>query len=200
MSESVVRHQVEAPTSMKVDNRKMAIWTLIGSEVVFFSSLITTYIVMRNRSVVGPFPSQALNIPLTAFNTFVLICSSLTMVTALANTESDVDGKNRCWQCWLIATGILGIVFLTGQTIEFTLLSRQGLSLSRNLFGGTFFTLTGFHGAHVLVGVIWITIVVIRGLRGGVARDNHLTVELVGLYWHFVDLIWIIIFTIVYLI
>jgi cytochrome c oxidase subunit 3/cytochrome o ubiquinol oxidase subunit 3 len=68
------------------------------------------------------------------------------------------------------------------------------------LFGGTFFTLTGFHGAHVLVGVIWITIVVIRGLRGGAARDNHLTVELVGLYWHFVDLIWIIIFTIVYLI
>ena len=196
MSESVVRDQAEAP-SMRVDSRKMAIWTLIGSEVVFFASLITTYIVMRNRSVVGPYPAQTLDIPLTAFNTFILICSSLTMVTALANIQDGNVGKMRRW---LIATGVLGIVFLSGQATEFTMLSRQGLSLSQNLFGGTFFTLTGFHGAHVLVGIIWIAFVLVRAFRGGVTQENHMAVEMVGLYWHFVDLVWIIIFTVVYLI
>jgi heme/copper-type cytochrome/quinol oxidase subunit 3 len=196
MSERIVENQVEAPV-VRVDSRKMAIWTLIGSEVVFFASLITTYIVMRNRSVVGPYPVQALDIPLTAFNTFVLICSSLTMVTALANIEDGHVGKMRRW---LIATAALGVLFLGGQATEFTMLAHQGLSLSQNLFGGTFFTLTGFHGAHVLVGIIWITFVVVRAFRGGVTQENHMAVELVGLYWHFVDLVWIIIFTVVYLI
>jgi heme/copper-type cytochrome/quinol oxidase subunit 3 len=196
MSERIVENQIEAPV-VRVDSRKMAIWTLIGSEVVFFASLITTYIVMRNRSVVGPYPVQALDIPLTAFNTFVLICSSLTMVTALANIQDGHVGKMRRW---LIATAALGVLFLGGQATEFTMLARQGLSLSQNLFGGTFFTLTGFHGAHVLVGIIWIAFVLVRAFRGGVTQDNHMAVEMVGLYWHFVDLVWIIIFTVVYLI
>ncbi len=196
MSEDFVNIQTETP-SLGVDSRKMAIWTLIGSEVVFFASLITTYVVMRNKSVVGPYPGQALDIPLTAFNTFVLICSSLTMVTALANIQ---EGNVKKFRGWLIATAFLGLVFLGGQATEFTMLARQGLSLSQNLFGGTFFTLTGFHGAHVLVGVIWITFIIIRAFRGGVTQQNHMAVELVGLYWHFVDLIWIIIFTVVYLI
>src|SRR5271157_26961 len=196
MSEHIVDDQSEAPY-VRVDSRKMAIWTLIGSEVVFFASLITTYIVMRNRSVVGPYPARSLDIPLTAFNTFVLICSSLTMVTALANIQ---DGHVAKMRRWLIATAILGIIFLGGQATEFTMLSRLGLSLSQNLFGGTFFTLTGFHGAHVLVGIIWITFVVVRSFQGKVTQENHMAVELVGLYWHFVDLVWIIIFTVVYLI
>jgi len=196
MSEQVAKSQTETPF-MRVDNRKMGIWTLIATEVVFFASLITTYIVFRNKSVVGPYPAQALDIPLTAFNTFVLICSSLTMVTALANIQ---DGHVVKMRRWLIATAALGLVFLGGQATEFTMLANQGLSLSKNLFGGTFFTLTGFHGAHVLVGVIWIAFVVIRAFRGGVTQQNHIAVELVGLYWHFVDLVWIIIFTVVYLI
>ena len=196
MSEQVAKSQTETPF-MRVDNRKMGIWTLIATEVVFFASLITTYIVFRNKSVVGPYPAQALDIPLTAFNTFVLICSSLTMVTALANIQ---DGHVAKMRRWLIATAALGLVFLGGQATEFTMLANQGLSLSKNLFGGTFFTLTGFHGAHVLVGVIWIAFVVIRAFRGGVTQQNHIAVELVGLYWHFVDLVWIIIFTVVYLI
>ncbi len=196
MSEATI-HPTHEPTSFGVDNRKMGIWTLLGSEAVFFSALIVTYIVNRGRSTVGPFPLQALNVPLTAFNTFDLICSSLTMVTALAAIQR---GDNRRLRLWLIATMVLGTVFLSGQAVEFTLLAGQGLSLGSNLFGATFFTLTGFHGAHVLAGVIWIGFVVVRAFTGKVTKEKYLSVELVGLYWHFVDLVWIIIFTVVYLI
>jgi heme/copper-type cytochrome/quinol oxidase subunit 3 len=194
--EKSLAHPTHA-TSLGVNSTKLGIWTLLGSEAVFFSSLIITYIVMRGRSTVGPFPQQALNVPLTAFNTFVLICSSLTMVTALANIER---GNQKGLRRWLIATALLGLLFLSGQATEFTLLIGQGLGLSKNLFGATFFTLTGFHGAHVFAGVIWITFVLVRALRGGISQANHGAVEYVGLYWHFVDLVWIIIFTVVYLI
>ncbi len=185
------------PTSLGVDNRKLAVWTFLGSEAMFFGGLIVTYIVMRGRSVSGPTPLEALDVPLTAVNTFVLICSSMTMVTALAAIQRGDQQKLRLW---LIATAVLGAMFLGGQAFEFSQLFGHGLSLSANLFGATFFTLTGFHGAHVLIGVIWIGMVVARAFRGGVTQDNYLAVELAGLYWHFVDLVWIIIFTIVYLI
>jgi len=196
MSQAFVSHPSEV-TSLGVDNRKLSIWTLLGSESVFFSSLIVTYIVMRGKSVSGPLPHEALDVPLTAVNTFVLICSSLTMVTALAAIQR---GQVHSLRRWLFATILLGLGFLSGQAFEFTKLFGQGLSLSRNVFGATFFTLTGFHGAHVFAGVIWICFVLARAFHGGVTRDNHLAVELVGLYWHFVDLVWIIIFTVVYLI
>ena len=196
MDQVLAPHQAEA-TALGVDNQKLGIWALLGSEVMFFSSLIVTYIIFRGKSVTGPFPQEALDVPLTAFNTFVLICSSLTMVTALAAIQR---GQTAGLRRWLIATGLLGLTFLGGQAYEFSMLIGHGLSLSSNLFGATFFTLTGFHGAHVFAGVIWIGFVLARAMRGGVTQDNHIAVELVGLYWHFVDLVWIIIFTIVYLI
>ena len=196
MNQTFAPHSSEA-TSLGVDNRKLGVWALLGSEAVFFSALIVTYIVMRGKSVSGPLPHEALDVPLTAVNTFVLICSSLTMVTALAAIQR---GDTRGLRGWLIATALLGLGFLSGQATEFSMLFRHGLSLSSNLFGATFFTLTGFHGAHVFAGVIWISFVLTRAFRGGVTQENHMAVELVGLYWHFVDLVWIIIFTIVYLI
>jgi len=196
MNQTFAPHSSEA-TSLGVDNRKLGVWTLLGSEAVFFSALIVTYIVMRGKSVSGPLPHEALDVPLTAVNTFVLICSSLTMVTALAAIQR---GDTRGLRGWLIATALLGLGFLSGQATEFSMLFRHGLSLSSNLFGATFFTLTGFHGAHVFAGVIWISFVLTRAFRGGVTQENHMAVELVGLYWHFVDLVWIIIFTVVYLI
>jgi heme/copper-type cytochrome/quinol oxidase subunit 3 len=193
MSQVVVEH--ETP-SMGVDNRKLGVWTFLGSEVMFFAGLIVTYLVMRGKSTNGPLPHEVLGVPLVGFNTFVLICSSLTMVTALAAIQR---GDSRALRRWLIATALLGTLFLGGQAFEFSMLFASGLSLSSNLFGATFFTLTGFHGTHVLIGVIWILFVLARAFRGGVTQENHLAVELVGLYWHFVDVIWIIIFTLVYL-
>ena len=184
-------------TSFNIDNRKLGIWIFLGSEAVFFSALIMTYIVMSGRATGGPTPAQTLNIPFVAFNTFVLICSSVTMVTALAHIErGDATGLRR----YLIATAMLGLVFLGGQVTEFTMLYQQGVTLHSSLFGASFFTLTGFHGAHVTIGVIWILFVLARAYAGGVTRDNHIGVEMVGLYWHFVDIVWILIFTIVYLV
>jgi cytochrome c oxidase subunit III len=183
-------------TTISLDNNKLGVWTLLGSEAVFFSALIVTYIVNRGRSVTGPYP-EILDVPLTALNTFILICSSLTMVNAFAAMQR---GETRKARNWLFATMGLGLAFLTGQAIEFTSLYQHGLSLSSNLFGASFFTLTGFHGAHVLAGVIWIGFVVTRIFRGRVTQEHPIAVELVGLYWHFVDLVWILIFTIVYLI
>ena len=163
---------------------------------MFFTGLIVTYMVMRGRSVAGPFAAQVLSVPLVAINTFVLLASSFTMVTALSAIQQD---DQRGFRRWLTATAILGLLFLSGQAFEFISLYNAGASLSSNMFGATFFTLTGFHGMHVFVGVLWIGFVLARAARGGVTQGNHLAVELVGLYWHFVDIVWIIIFTVVYL-
>ena len=184
-------------TSLGIENNKLGVWTLLGSEAVFFAVLITTYVVMRGRSVSGPEPHAILNVTLTAVNTFVLLCSSLSMVTALAAIQRGEVAKLRRW---LIVTMALGLAFLGGQVFEFTSLFNQGLSLKSNIFGSTFFTLTGFHGAHVAVGIIWIGFVLTKAFRGNITHKNYLPVELVGLYWHFVDLVWILIFTVVYLI
>ena len=184
-------------TSLGIESNKLGVWAFLSSETIFFSALIVTYLVLHGKNVSGPSPHDVLNVPLTAVNTFVLICSSFTMVSALAAIQR---GETKKLRLWLIATILLGAAFLGGQVTEFTLLIGQGLSLSRNVFGATFFTLTGFHGAHVLVGLIWIGFVLTKAFKGELNRENHLSVELVGLYWHFVDLVWIIIFTVVYLI
>jgi heme/copper-type cytochrome/quinol oxidase subunit 3 len=185
------------PASSGISSQKLAIWLLLGSEAVFFSALIVTYVVFHGKGTSGPTSHQVLDVTLTAINTFVLICSSLTMVTALSAIER---GATKALRNWLIATGLLGLAFLAGQAFEFTKLGSLGVSIGGNLFGATFFTLTGFHGGHVLAGVIWIGIVLVRTLQGHVTPSKHEAVELVGLYWHFVDLVWIIIFTVVYLI
>ncbi len=194
MNETISSHVTH--TSLGVDSQKLGIWTLIGSEAVFFSALIVTYMINRGHSVTGRLPQNTLDIGLTAFNTFVLLASSLTMVSALASID---QGNRRGVKIFLIATAILGLTFLGGQSYEFNKLIHEGVSLGSNLFGATFFTLTGFHGAHVFAGVIWITFVLVRAFRGRITKEKHIAVELVGLYWHFVDLVWIIIFTIVYL-
>ncbi len=184
-------------TALGVDNRKLGVWVFLGSEAVFFSGLITTYAVEVVRNQQPPTPNDALSLPLVSINTFILIASSLAMVTALSHAE---DHDIRKTIRWLIATAVLGLAFLSGQAYEFTPLYLSGLSLGHSLFGGSFFTLTGTHGLHVLSGIIWITLIILQ-LRKykGPPEQVAMKVELAGLYWHFVDLIWIIIFTVVYL-
>jgi cytochrome c oxidase subunit 3/cytochrome o ubiquinol oxidase subunit 3 len=101
---------------------------------------------------------------------------------------------------WLLATALLGMTFVGGQAYEFTSFVRQGLTLHTNLFGSSFFTLTGFHGAHVTIGIVMLLSLFGLSLRGKLGPENAETVELIGLYWHFVDVVWIVIFTVVYLI
>ncbi len=255
-------------------SRKLAVWLFLGSEIVFFSALIFTFIVIRLSAPLPPaegawpipleiqgsaalnvdataldpefvetihlhtadasadpgdhhayivepeaYAAEArsgtelivprvLNIPLTALNTFLLILSSVAVVLALdAVQKHNQKGLVR----WLAVTGVIGATFLGIQAYEYTILIREGLWFGSipewleaagrtDLFGTTFYAMTGFHGAHVLVGVIMLLIVLVKASRGAYTAEQHMGVELFGLYWHFVDLVWIILFTVVYLI
>ena len=176
--------------------RKLAMWVFLSSEVIFFGSLIATFLVYKNKSLTGP-GQEVLNIPLTGVNTFILIVSSLTMVLSLASAIND---RQRQLKLWLLATIMLGTVFLSIQGYEYFKLWNEGLTPTANLFGSAFYTLTGFHGTHVLVGVIILLGVLLKALLGGFGPKHYLPIELAGLYWHFVDLVWIVLFTLVYLI
>ncbi|MFQ5746395.1 MAG: heme-copper oxidase subunit III [Gemmatimonadota bacterium] len=183
-------------TSTGMSSRKLLMWTFIGSECMLFGSLITTYLVYRGRSVVGPYPEELLNIPFITVTTFVLLMSSLMMVLALAAVQRNDMGQGKLW---LVLTAAFGLIFLGGQVYEFSHFAHEGLGLSTNLFGGTFFLLTGFHGAHVTVGVIWLLSLFGMAVRGRLSAANAETVEIAGLYWHFVDVVWIVLFTLIYL-
>ena len=207
-------------TSLGLDNRKVAIWTFIGSECMLFASLISTYLIYKGRSPEGPYPHEAwtnpqtgqvlkpiLNIPVTSFSTFVLLMSSLAMVLALAAVQNRHVPKLTTWdrilgssKTWLWATCLLGITFLGCQAYEFTSFVHEGLSIRTNLFGSSFFTLTGFHGAHVTAGVIWLFTLLAIDYKRGLEPGDSLLVDICALYWHFVDVVWIAIFTLVYLI
>ena len=196
-----------AETSTGLPSRKLLIWAFLGSECMFFGARIATYLVYQGKSLIGPFPKDVLDIPVTSVSTFVLITSSLGMVLAYAGiTRGDVWAFRR----WILLTALLGITFLGFQAFEFYHfanpvyengeLIRQGLTPRTNLFGSTFFTLIGFHGAHVTVGVIWLLSLFAYSFRGDLTREGALNVDLAALYWHFVDIVWVVIFPVVYLI
>ena len=184
-------------TSTGLDSRKIAFWAFIGSECLLFGSLISTYLAYEGRSVSGPTTHEILNIPLTSVSTFVLLFSSLAMVLGLAGVQR---GNRLMARVWLSVTILMGVLFLSFQAYEFQHFVHEGLGLTTNLFGSTFFTLTGFHGGHVFVGVVWLTTLLIRSFQGKLGPDKAVPVEIAGLYWHFVDVVWIVIFTVVYLI
>jgi heme/copper-type cytochrome/quinol oxidase subunit 3 len=207
-------------TSTGLDSKKLAIWAFIGSECMLFASLISTYLIYKGRSKVGPFPHEVytdpmtghhlkaiLNIPVTSASTFVLLMSSLAMVLALAAVQNKNLPKRTMGerilgssQLWLLMTAALGITFLGFQAYEFTSFVHEGLTIRTNLFGSSFFTLTGFHGAHVTAGVIWLLTLFAIDRKRGLGPRDEVNVDIAALYWHFVDVVWIAIFTLVYLI
>jgi cytochrome c oxidase subunit 3 len=183
-------------TSTGQNSRKILFWTFLGSECMFFGSLIATYMIYKGKDKVGPHPHEILNIPLTSVSAFVLLMSSLTMVLALAAIQKKNMGGTRLW---LAVTASLGMMFVGFQIYEFNHFMHEGLLLSTNLFGSTFYVLTGFHGTHVTVGVIWLWTLFFLTFTGRIGPGNDLDVEICGLYWHFVDVVWIAIFTLIYL-
>ena len=187
------------PTAMGVDSRKMGVWAFIGSEVMFFAALITVYLIYkpRNLEAGGPDPKEVLGIGFTSILAAILLASSVTMVLALAAIRRhDI----RLFRIWLLATAGLGLCFLGGQVYEFTeLIVNEGVTMPTSLFGQTFFIMTGFHGTHVAIGVIWLLAVFAKVTRYPNSPENEMDVELGGLYWHFVDLVWVAIFTLIYL-
>ena len=150
----------------------------------------------KGESVRGPFPADVFDIPLTSISTFVLLMSSLMMVLALAAVQR---GDRKGSLLWLLMTAGFGMIFLGFQAYEFTHFYHAGLTIGTNVFGSSFFIMTGFHGAHVIIGVIWLLILWVQAFRGNLGPKDAITVEVAGLYWHFVDIVWIAIFTLVYL-
>jgi heme/copper-type cytochrome/quinol oxidase subunit 3 len=189
-------HEVEHHTSTGVDNRKLLMWIFLASECLFFGALISTYLIFRGESISGPGPADLLDIPITSASTFVLLMSSLTMVLAVYGAQ---HGRIALMKGMLFATILLGLTFLGFQVYEFRHFGHVGLNLTTNQFGATFFVLTGFHGTHVAVGVLWLLSLLVLAARGHLTQADSLDVEIAGLYWHFVDVVWIVIFTVVYL-
>ncbi len=199
---------------------KLAMWLFLGSECLLFGALISTYLLTKTRflteliagnpEVTSTLPAEIVSemqsagsvepffdIPFTSFSSFVLLMSSLSMVLA---HSAITKGDNRNTKLWLTTTAMLGSIFIGGQVYEFTAFYREGLSFTGNLWGSAFYTLTGFHGIHVTVGILMLLALLVVAQRGNLNQDRAETVELVGLYWHFVDIVWVLIFTIVYLI
>jgi cytochrome c oxidase subunit 3/cytochrome o ubiquinol oxidase subunit 3 len=176
--------------------RKTAMWVFLGSECIFFGAMISTFLLYRNTTADGPTAVEIFDVPFTSASSFVLLMSSLTMVLAHNAFERR---DSRQLRVWLAATALLGATFLAGQIYEFTEFVEKGLTVSTSPFGSSFYMLTSFHGAHVAIGVLLLAAMFILSLSGRLYGDRGLNVELVGLYWHFVDIVWIVIFTIVYL-
>ena len=176
--------------------RKTAMWVFLGSECIFFGSMIATFLLYRNTTGTGPTASELFSIPFTSASSFVLLMSSLTMVLAHNAFEKR---DSRQLRVWLAATALLGATFLAGQIFEFTEFVHEGLTITTSPFGSSFYMLTSFHGAHVAIGVMLLSAMFILSLSGRLYADRGLNVELIGLYWHFVDIVWIVIFTVVYL-
>ena len=223
-------------TTTGLSHRKLLMWAFLGSDCMFFGSLIATYLVYKGKSIAGPLPEDVFDIPVTSVSTFVLLMSSMSMVLAyVALTRGSLKG----FRIWILSTAIMGMTFLAFQVFEFRtfanhhveiecanldlndltdlervtaakcgtdaevggmVVEQHGLTPRTNLFGTSFFTLTGFHGAHVTLGVVWLLSLFFYSFRrGGVTPERNLDIDLAALYWHFVDIVWIVIFTVVYL-
>lgn len=178
-------------------NKKLAMWAFLGSDVMFFGAFIATYLVYRNKSLVGPYPNEVLDLLLTSISTFVLLMSSVAMVLAIYYLRKSQLGWAKFW---LLAVILLGLGFLGFQVYEFQHFVDVGLTPRVNIFGTTFFILTGFHGAHVAIGVIWLMMIMVGMQKGRIKKSSAHTMEIAGLYWHFVDVVWIVIFTLIYLV
>ena len=215
---AVMQPPARAETGAGVYNEKLGMWVFLGSEVMFFTALIGAYLILRfAQPQYWAEPGELLAVPITAVNTFLLICSSVTMVKAFASIQ---DGDQRGLRLYLVATVIIGASFVGVQVYEYLQLIHHGflpsgyapgselaeraaageLPASVSLYGSTFYTMTGFHGFHVTMGVLCMLYVTWKAFRGRYTAQDHRGVEVIGLYWHFVDLVWIILFTIVYLI
>jgi heme/copper-type cytochrome/quinol oxidase subunit 3 len=189
-------HEEHHATSTGLSNEKLGMWVFLASECLLFGGLISTYLLLHNRSTRGPGPDEVFDIPFTSVSSFILLMSSLTMVLAVSSLSRGDQRRNRLW---LLTTALLGSMFIAGQVYEFTTFVHEGLGFTTNIFGSSFYTLTGFHGVHVSVGIIMLLSLVGMSLRGNLSQDRAETVEIIGLYWHFVDIVWIVIFTVVYL-
>lgn len=196
MAHDTAHAHAHPETNTGIENRKLGFWIFLASECVFFAILIIGYLVYHGENGTGVAPMDVFSIELTTLSTFVLLMSSLSVVLAVNAAQ---QGHAELARRWVLATAIMGMVFVSFQAYEYNHFIHEGLTLTSSLFGTTFYVLTGFHGAHVIVGVIWLLSLWWYGRKSGLGPDKALDVEIGALYWHFVDVVWIVIFTVVYL-
>ena len=176
--------------------RKVGVIGIILTESALFTIFVTAYLFYIGKSITGPYPKDVLELPILA--TIFLLSSSLTVVLA---EHAFRRGNIRGFQLWWLITILLAVAFLSSTALEWRrLIFKDHLTISTNLFGTTFYSLVGLHASHVIVGLILLVLVLILSLRGYVTRANAEHVEMLSWYWHFVDGIWIIVFTVVYII
>ena len=200
MSTATVDHHALEPAETPLTPEswgKLGMWNFLAADAMTFGGLLAGYGALRYGDPHWPVPSTILGIPLTAFMTFLLICSSVTMVESLAGMRQ--GNRSKCVR-FLALTVLGGLCFLLLQAYEWTHLIEHGQSIKKNNFGATFFMLTGFHGMHVFSGVVYLSIILTRAALGKYDAHKTWEIEIAGLYWHFVDLIWILVFTFIYLI
>jgi len=185
-------------TNTGISNPKLGMWVFLASECLLFGGLISTFLLYKhNNAAGGPLPHDLYDIELTSISSFVLLMSSLTMVLAVSAIQR---GDHPRLRLWLIVTAVLGSVFISGQVYEFQVFVKEGMGFTTNAASSAFFGLTGFHGVHVTLGIVMLLSTVVLSALGRLPRARAEAVEIVGLYWHFVDVVWVLIFTIVYLI
>jgi cytochrome c oxidase subunit 3/cytochrome o ubiquinol oxidase subunit 3 len=190
--------EVVHDTHTGVTNAKLAMWLFLSSDCLFFGAFIATFLLYRDHpGQHGPTPADVFDIPFTSVTSFILLMSSLTMVLALAAVQR---GEMRRFRIWILATALFGATFIAGQIFEFTEFTREGLNLDTSVFGSSFYVLTGLHGAHVTVGIVWLLSLWGLSMQNRLPTHRAEAVEVAGLYWHFVDVVWIVIFTVIYLI
>jgi cytochrome c oxidase subunit III len=185
-------------TETNLGTTRWGMISFLASEVAFFATLIVTYLIFLGKDKVGPTPSEALSLPLVLCTTMLLLSSSVTIHFAERRLRTgDQAGYRLLWT----VTIVLGAAFLLGTAYEWReLITRHHLTISRNLFGTTYYTLVGFHGLHVTAGVVVMLIMLGLALGRQLTAGNHIGVEIVSWYWHFVDGVWLVVFTVVYLV
>jgi cytochrome c oxidase subunit 3 len=191
--------EIEVPASFlpEINNRKLGMWAFIGSEVMFFTSLIATFIAYKiDHPEAFEEAHKVLSLPLATIGTTVLIVSSFAVVMGLEAIQSN---DRRVFLNWMGLTIAFGLTFVSIQAFEWYTLMHEGIKAG-GIFGTVFFTTTGFHGLHVLGGIVWLSLIMLRARRGEYSAENNLGIEIFGLYWHFVDVVWIVLFTVIYLI
>ena len=184
-------------TTTGISNFKVGFWTFIASECLFFGTLISTYMVYKGRAVVGPYPAEIFDVLITTISTTVLLFSSLAMVLALYSVQL---GRKKHAILWLLAVIAMGGVFLGMEFNSYMKYIDYGLTLGSSTFGSSYYVLTGTHKVHVVLGMVWMGVLIWLIARDRIPPAKAEQVEIAGLYWHFVDIIWIVIFTLVYLI
>jgi len=183
--------------SLSLSNEKMGMWSFLASEITFFGALFTIYLVYMSRHADGPEQAEVFNIPFTAGMTLILMVSSLATVLAL---NANRAGNRARFQMWTLGAALLGTIFLGMMFYEYSVMILEGFTITVSPMGAAFYVLTGAHGLHLIIGIVMLVCLWGASVTGRLDHSRDDVVESVSLYWHFVDLVWIVIFAAVYLV